>query len=327
MLAVYLARHGFFTVEMGIAAAAITGFILILAGWRFRKKRPLYFLILQGGGIGILYLSVFAAYKLIPWFPAGLTVVLMSALIPLAVILALFQNSQPLAFFAFLGGFAAPLLLASGGRGNHVFFFTYYTVLNAGVLAIGFCRFWKGINLLAFGCTFGVSVWWVMNVYSPSLFWTVEPFLFVFIVLFTVLGLRSVKSREYKLESRGDGTLILGTPLAAALLQWKVFSFIEHGSALISLIFSALYLLLAVILFGRKKEALRLYAEGYLGLALLLANFAVPLELSPRITGAVWAAEGAFVFFYGLRRKKRSGAVFPVGAGLHYRRYGGEPHL
>ncbi|MDR2257906.1 MAG: DUF2339 domain-containing protein, partial [Treponema sp.] len=70
MLITYLANRGFFTVEMGIAAAALTGLAMLASGWRFRKKRPVYFLLLQGGGVGILYLSIFAAHKLTLHFPA-----------------------------------------------------------------------------------------------------------------------------------------------------------------------------------------------------------------------------------------------------------------
>jgi uncharacterized membrane protein len=305
MLIAYLARHGFFTVEMGIASAVLTGIVLIFLGWRLRKKRPVYFLILQGGGIGILYLSIFAAYKLTPYFPAPVTLILMSLLIPPAVVLAVFQFSQPLAVFGFLGGFAAPVLLSAGG-GNHVFFFSYYLILNAGVFAIAFFRSWKGLNLLAFAGTFGASIYWVLNSYTRALFATAEPFLVMFILLYTALGLRSVKNGEYRLNHFSDGIIILGTPFAAALLQWRVFSFVEHGHAFAALIFSGIYLCLTVLLLRRgKKEFIRPYAEGYLGLAVLLANIAIPLELASEITSAVWAAEGALVFFFGLRVSQR----------------------
>jgi uncharacterized membrane protein len=300
MLITYLARHGFFTVEMGIAAAALSGLFMLVLGWRFRRRRPVYFLILQGGGIGILYLSVFAAHKLTPYFPPLPSLILMSLLIPPALILAVFQNSQPMAVFSFLGGYAAPLLLALG-RGGHVSFFAYYLVLDLGVLAAGFRRPWKGPKLLAFCCTFAAALYWVTRDYEPRLFWTTEPFLAAFILLFTVLGLQDRGGKGKKTDT--DAVLLLGTPFAAALLQWKIFSFIEHGYAVVSLVFSALYLL--AVLFIRKKRGMEAEAEGYLGLSVLLANLAIPLELAPWISGAVWAAEGVLVFLFGLRRGNR----------------------
>ncbi|MDR2371503.1 MAG: DUF2339 domain-containing protein [Treponema sp.] len=308
MLITYLARRGFFTVETGIAAAAFSGLVMLAAGRRFRKKRPVFFLILQGGGIGMLYLSVYAAHKLTPYFPAPVSLVLMSLFVPPAVILALFQSSgaggtrgsQTLAFLGFLGGFAAPLLLASGG-GNHVFLFSYYLVLDAGVLVIAFFRRWKALSILAFCFTFGASFYWMTRNFIPAFFPSSEPFFIAYILLFTVLGVSgSGKTRLPGAYSGGFITLL--TPFLGAVLQWMAFSHIEHGYAVVSLSFSVFYISFAVII--RKLGSVRLFSEAYLFLAALLANLALPLELSPRLTSALWAVEGAAFFFLALRLKK-----------------------
>ena len=305
-LIAYLGSRGFFTVEMGIAAAAMAGLVMLISGWRFRLKRPVFFLILQGGGIGLLYLSIFAAHKLSGAFSLPLSLVLMTVLIPPTVILALFQNSRFLAALGFLGGFAAPILLSSGG-GNHLFLFVYYAILNAGILAIGFFRTWKSLSLLAFVFTFGVSLYWTMRSYLPEFFLSSEPFFIVFTVIFTILGLRGLKNTSLTngdLQTRKPGLidliLILGTPAAAIALQWKVFSFIEHGYSIIAVVFSAFYLIITMLIL-KKFPAWRSCAEGYLALGAILANLIIPLELSPDITGSVWAAEGAALFFLGLR--------------------------
>ncbi|MDR1239476.1 MAG: DUF2339 domain-containing protein [Treponema sp.] len=330
-LITYLASRGFFTVEMGIAAAALAGLAMLAAGWRFRKKRPVYFLLLQGGGIGILYLSVFAAHKLTPWFPPLLTLILMGVLILPALVLALFQNSQALALLGFLGGFAAPLLLASG-EGNHVFLFAWYGVLNLGILFISLFRFWKGLNILAFLCTFILANYWTVVYYTPPLFWQAEPFFLGYILIFTLLGIhgfgrtRNGKNPLFSQNPAGvkephppvDLTLTLGTPLMGALLQWQIFETVPHGYAIICLGFSAFYLLLALIIRKRGSAGRGIFPEAWLGFAALLANLAVPLELAPRITSAVWAAEGLLVFFFGLRldrfRVIITGLVFHVAA-------------
>jgi uncharacterized membrane protein len=303
-LITYLAGRGFFTVEMGIAGAALSGLLMLILGWGFRKKRPLYFLLLQGGGVGILYLSVFAAYKLTPFFPSPVSLILMSFLVLPAVALALFQNSQALALLGFLGGFAAPLLIG-GGNENHVFLFAYYLVLDLGVLGIALFRRWSLLNILALLCSFIHANFWTLNFYQPEYFWSAEPFFLVYIAIFTLLSLRGFETEN----SRGfDAALALGTPALGALLQWRVFEFMDHGHALISLAFSAFYILLAFVVWkGWKKggKDLRIFCEASLGFGVLLANLAAPLELAPRITGAVWAAEALVVFLLGLRLEKR----------------------
>jgi uncharacterized membrane protein len=308
MLITWLARRGFFTVEMGIAAAALSGLAMLGAGWRFRKKRRVYFLLLQGGGIGILYLSVFAANRLTPWFPALVTLILLSFFVLPAVFLALFQGAQALAFFGFLGGYAAPILLSQGG-GNHLFLFSYYLVLDLGVLVIGYFRFWKGLNLLAFLCTFAASLAWIYGAggMDREAVLSVEPFFLACILLFTLLGLHAIRGRRDQGKALSgayiEWTLVFGTPLLGALIQWRVFSYIEHGYAIASIAFSAFYLFLAFVI--RRFRTPAIFVEGYLGLSVLLANLAIPLELSSRITSAVWAAEGAVVYFLGLRFRRR----------------------
>jgi uncharacterized membrane protein len=299
---------------MGIAGAAVSGLAMIAAGWRFRKKRPVYFLLLQGGGIGILYLSVFAAHKLTPYFPPLVSLILMSLLLPPALILALFQGSQALALLGFLGGFAAPLLLASG-EGNHVFLFAYFGLLDLGVLGISLFRRWKGLNLLAFLCTFILANYWAALYYEPALFGGTEPFFLAYILIFTILGVRGFGTEETRGETHIDLALVLGTPMAGAVLQWKLFDSVSHGHALVCLIVSAFYILLAFLIWKHRGRDLRIFSEGYIGLGLLLANLAIPLELAPRITSAVWAAEGVVVFFFGRRLKNFKTAA--AGLVLH----------
>jgi uncharacterized membrane protein len=305
-LIAWLARRGFFTVEMGIAAAALFGLAMLAAGWRLRKIRRVYFLLLQGGGLGILYLSMFAANRLTPWFSAPVTLALLFLLVLPGVFLALLQEAQVLAFFGFLGGYAAPLLLYQGG-GNHLFLFSYYLVLDLGVLVVARFRFWKGLKLLAFLCSFAASLAWLYG--SEGLdrqaVFHGEPFFLAYIVLFTFLGLHAIQQRDKRGEAGAglEWALIFGAPLLGALIQWQVFSYIEHGYAIASIAFSAFYLLLAFIV--RRFKIPAILVEGYLGLAALLANLAVPLELSSRLTSAVWAAEGVLVYFLGLRSRRR----------------------
>ncbi|MDR2211533.1 MAG: DUF2339 domain-containing protein [Spirochaetaceae bacterium] len=311
MLMTYMARQGFFTLEMRIAAAALAGILMLVSGWVLRKRRPLYFLILQGGGTGILYLTVFAAYKL-AGFPVQAAFVLMSLLIPAAVIIALFQNSQVLAFFGFLGGFAAPILLSTG-EGSVAFLFGYYTILSLGILAISFFRPWKFTALLGFTAAFGISLRWIFTAYAADTFVLTGIFLSVFIVLYTLQGMiLLIKNPGTSGGARGlylESLLILGTPFLGALGQWKVFSVIRHGYSLASFIFAVFYLMTAFVLLGIRRKypqgrAIPAFLiEAYGALALFLANLMIPLELSGSLTMAIWAAEGVLVYYLGIRSK------------------------
>mgnify|MGYP000347068593 CR=1 FL=1 len=113
----YAVQTGLLTLEMRLAAAAATGIVMSSAGFRMRERRRAYGLVLQGGGMGVLYLVVLAATKFnslstgLPVLSEAPAVAAMVILSVLTVLLALLQDYQPLAVFAILGGFAAPLLL------------------------------------------------------------------------------------------------------------------------------------------------------------------------------------------------------------------------
>ena len=202
--------------------------------------------------------------------------------------------------FGLLGGFAAPILLSSGS-GNYIALFSYYAILNLAVLIIGRFQLWRGLNLLAFVCTFAVSIIWVLKRYQPEMFVSAEPFMLLFMVMFTYLGIQSAKRGLLTVKNFMDIPLTLGTPLLGAIIQWRIFSHIEHGLPLVCLAFAAVYLLLTFGIWKRQGVSMRRLAQGYLGLAVLLTNLAIPLELSAQATSAVWAAEGLLAFYFGKR--------------------------
>jgi len=109
---------------MGVAASALA---LLGLGWWLRRRNPGYALVLQGTGIAVLYLTVFAAMRLHPLLDPGMALGLLVAVTLFSAILAVQQNALGLAAAAALGGFAAPIL-TSTGSGNHVALFSYFAL-------------------------------------------------------------------------------------------------------------------------------------------------------------------------------------------------------
>ena len=60
----YMAEHSHIPIEVRLTGVALASIALIILGWRLRKTRGGYALALQGGGVGILYLIIFAALRL-----------------------------------------------------------------------------------------------------------------------------------------------------------------------------------------------------------------------------------------------------------------------
>ena len=124
----FAAERGMLPIEfrlMGTAAAAIG---MLGAGWRLRRSHEDYAKAIQGGAVGILYLTIFTAYRLYALIDALPALALMLAVVALSGALAVLQSSPALAALGTTGGFLAPIL-ASTGSGSHVSLFSYYLIL------------------------------------------------------------------------------------------------------------------------------------------------------------------------------------------------------
>jgi uncharacterized membrane protein len=308
-------------IELRLTGVAIGALVVLVIGWRLRESRPGYALILQGGAIGVLYLVIFAAFRLFNVLPAPLAFVLLVAVAASSAALAIAQNSLTLAVVAVAGGFLAPIL-ASTGRGSHVMLFSYYAVLNAGIFAIAWVKAWRLLNILGFAFTFGIGTLWGANHYRPEMLASTEPFLMLFFALYLAIPILFARKRAVELKDYVDGTLVFGTPLVAFGLQAAAVRHIEYAAAYSAFGLAVVYLALALALFRRTGQGLRLLVESYIALSLAFATLAIPLAFEGRLTSAAWALEGAAVVWVGVRQARLLPRVFgyllQVAAGLAF---------
>lgn len=110
----YTVEHSLFPLELRLVATALFAIVLLAVGWRLRHKQRVYALILQGGATGVLYLTVFGAFRLWQMLPMTLAFALLVVICAASVGLAVLQKALSLAMLASLGGYLAPLLLSTG---------------------------------------------------------------------------------------------------------------------------------------------------------------------------------------------------------------------
>ena len=301
----------------GVAAAAIG---LLGLGWWLRVRNSNYGLMLQGTGIAVLYLTVFAAMRLHPLIDPGAAFGLLVVVTVFSAILAITQDALGLACAAALGGFAAPIL-ASTGAGSHVALFSYFALLNAGILAIAWFKAWRPLNVIGFVGTFGIGFAWGARAYTPELLWSTEPFLILFFAMYLAIGLLYAR-RKLMAAAEGDslgaqlrkgdyvdGTLLFGPPLVGFGLQFALVQHLEFGAAFSALSLGIVYMVLARLLSGGRTALL---GETCLALGVIFASLAIPLGLDARWTAAAWAVEGAGIFWLGMRQHKQVARIFAL---------------
>jgi len=214
----YLAEHTHVPIEFRLCGVALGALALLVLGWRLRKRRLGYALALQGGAVGILYLTVFSALHLYSLLSPTAAFALLAAIAALSATLAVLQSSLAVALLSITGGFLAPFL-ASTGHGEHVALFSYFAVLNGVILAIAWFRSWRMLNVVGFAFTFVLSTVWGVLQYRPEDFASTEPFLIGFFLLYVAIAVLYSTRRAPVLHGYLDGTIIFGTPIAAFGLQ------------------------------------------------------------------------------------------------------------
>ena len=307
-LAKYAVEHALLPPELRLAAIGATGIALFVGGVRLRRRadRLGYALTLQGAGIAVLYLTVFAAFRLYQFLPAGAAFALLGLVCLFSAVIALAQGAQALAFIGFAGGFAAPVLVSTG-QGNHVGLFSYYLMLGVAIAAIAWLRAWRSLNLLGFLATFGVATLWGVLKYRPEQFASTEPFLLAFFATYLAAALSYALRHGQPARKAVDATLLFGTPIAAFGLQAGLVRDLPYALAFSALALAAVYLALGWWLLRARAghaEVKRWLAECCLALALGFVTLAVPLALDGRWTSAVWAVEGAAVYWMGRRQQR-----------------------
>jgi uncharacterized membrane protein len=305
----YSVEHATLPIEARLIGAALGAIVLLVLGWRLRHRRAAYAVALQGGAVGILYLTVFASLRLYALVAPGAALVALAAMAVFSAMLAVLQNARALAVLAAAGGFLAPVLASTGG-GSHVMLFSYYALLNAAILGIAWFRAWRELNLLGFVFTFVIGALWGHRSYEPVLFASTEPFLILFFVFYVVIAVLFALRQPTRLKGYVDGTLVFGVPVVGFALQAVLMHPYEYGLAWSALALGAFYLVLATMLFKLHRAPLRTLTEAFLALGVVFTTLAIPLAFDGRWTAAAWAVEGAGIIWVSARQHHLLGRVF-----------------
>lgn len=305
----YVAATVTIPIELRLAGVVLADLALLAWGWRLRASHRGIGLPVQGTAIAILMLVVFGAFQRYGLIPAGFAFALLVALTVFTCLLAVLQDAVWLAAFGIVGGFACPLLVATG-QGNHIALFSYYALLNAGVLALALKRSWRLLNLLGFVFTFVVGAAWGGLRYTPDHYLSAQLFLILFFLFYVGIALAYAGRRQASLKDYADATLLLGTPLLASSLQAGLVKDQPFGLAFSALALGGFYLALALILRRRADGRWRVVVETFTAIGVVFGTLAIPFAVDGRWTSGAWALEGAGFVWVGLRRRQRLTCMF-----------------
>ena len=277
----------------------VAGIAMVGSGEHFVRRDSRFFgQGLIGGGLAVLYLSLFASFALYHLVAQPVAFGAMVAVTALGMALAAAHDARSISFLALIGGLLTPVLLSTGEDRRDVLF-AYLLLLDFGVVGLTLWKRWRGLDVAAFVGTAALFGAWFGEFYTdaamlPTMLWLGGFYaLFLLLACGNDLRRRTSPAPERFCMAVADGALAFAC--ACAVLQ-------EHEVALGSgaLAMAATYLTPAVLAGRRVPEAERT-VFGFVAMALLLATVSAPLYLDGWPVTLVWAGLGPVLVYLGYR--------------------------
>ena len=264
------------------------GLGLLGAGEFWRRKYPVWSQPVTGGGIAVLYLSIFAAYslyELIPaWYALGFSLLVTLA----AAGLAIRYEARSIAILGILGGFATPLFLA-GELPQQYALLGYVLALDVGVLALATFRNWRWFTLLALVGSLVLFLFWHEEL-DPALVLAQVGITIIFLIfvaattLFHLIWRRPPRAFDQVL-------IVLNAAAYLGISYWQLWHEYRDWMGGFTLLLALFYGMLAYGILMRHREQVNLSMFA-VAVALVLLSIAVPVQLGGPWIAPAWAVEG-----------------------------------
>ncbi|MGB8130667.1 MAG: DUF2339 domain-containing protein, partial [Candidatus Angelobacter sp.] len=172
-----------------VAIGLIAGIAVVVWSESFRGKGSAAFSYsLKAVGIGILYLSLWAASQYFHLIPASVAFLAMILVTASTITLALTQEAEILAVYATIGGFSTPALVSTG-ENHDIVLFSYVVLLDLAILAMVAFKPWRRIVWGAMLGTAVMYVGWSAEYYDSSERTVTALFATVFFAIFALVPL------------------------------------------------------------------------------------------------------------------------------------------
>ena len=305
-----------------VALGAVGGLAMLVAGEFWQKRYPGYARALSGGGVGLLYLSTYAAFAifdLIDIYPAVVLLLIESVV---SAVLALRYESSALAIIGVAGAFCAPFVLgasdlegraSSSSDGAGYDLIAYVLAVDVGVLVLSTFRRWYWFRLTALLASLAsYGIWYVEFGDAAGALGAEIALTCIFLIFVGVTTL------FHLIWVRGPGTFDLSLMTFNATAYFGIsyallFNEYRDWMGGFSLAIAVFYLGMAYIALRRSPENARLSLFAF-GIGAIFLTIAIPVQLDDMAWTTVgWATQGTVLVWLSFAMKSQAPRFFGYG--------------
>ena len=305
-----------------VALGAVGGLAMLGAGEFWQKRYPGYARALSGGGIGLLYLSTYAAFAifdLIDIYPAVVLLLIESVV---SAVLALRYESNALAIIGVAGAFCAPFVLgasdlegraSSSSDGAGYDLIAYVLAVDVGVLVLSTFRKWYWFRLTALLASLASYGIWYLEFGDAAGALGAEIALTCIFLVFV-----GVTTFFHLIWVRGPGSLDLSLMTFNATVYFAIsyallFNEYREWMGGFSFAIAAFYLVLAYIALRRSPDNARLSLFAF-GIGVIFLTIAIPVHLDDMAWTTVgWATQGTVLVWLSFAMQSHAPRFFGYG--------------
>jgi len=283
-----------------IVLGYLTSVGLLAFGIKLKEKYESYSAVLVSGAIAIMYFITYAAHSYYDIFPQLVAFLLMVLFTIFTVIAAISYDKQIIAHIGLVGAYAVPFFL-SNGSGDMLTFFSYITIINVGILAIAYKKYWKKLYYAAFAQTWLIYLAWLFfDARLSEYFGVAFTFATIFFILFYLTFLAYKVSKKEKFDKSTVIILLLNSFIYFGAGYYMLAEQGNWGDYLGLFTVANALVHFCVGSFIKQQD---LYDKNlfYLivGLVLVFITIAIPVQLDGNWVTLLWAGEAALLFWIG----------------------------
>lgn len=291
----------------------VIGLTLLGIGEKTIRKYFVYGQIITGGGIAVLYLSIFSAfnfYHLIGVYTAFFIMIIITAI---GIVLGLRYDALALMTVAIVGGFATPFMVSTGDN-RQIELLSYALLLDLAILAVAIFKKWHSINAIGFVGTVILFFSWGQKFYTDNDLGITILFLTLFFIVFSISSL--IYNIVKKEKSTGvEQILTLASAFVFFGASYALLNDDYHEiMGFFALVLAIYYFLWAFFVRNFTPEDENLY--GFLAfLTVGFITLAIPIQFEGKVITASWIIEAALIMTIGAKLQKAPMVLFSIIVG------------